>query len=63
MLVPVVLVFVWSPSVVEPVSILIIVIPFLVVLISLFVPCLLLVVSVSVVVPVVVLSVVSVVVA
>ena len=62
MLVPVVLVFVWSSSVVEPVSILVIVIPVWVVLISLFIPQLLLVTSVSAVVSVVVLSVVPVIV-
>ena len=58
MLVSVVLVFVWSSSIVEPVSILVVIIPVLVILISLFISQLLLVPSVSAVVSVVTLSVV-----
>ena len=57
-LVSVVLVFVGSPSVVQPVSILIVIIPVLVALISLIVSLVRLVSPVSVVVPVVSLSVV-----
>ena len=55
-LVPVVLVFFWFSSVVEPVSILVIFIPVLESIISLVVPCILLVTSVSIVIPIVVLT-------
>ena len=70
-LVSVVLIFVWSPSVVEPVSVLVVLVPFsiliivipvCIVLVSLFISWLLLIISVPAVVSAVVLSVVAVVV-
>ena len=56
MLIPMVLVFVWSSSVIEPVSVLVIVVSVLVMLVSLIVSRCLLVSFISIVVPVETLS-------